>query len=93
MTSTPEGLPNCEPACQPARTALCIDWSVSLVGLVHPSAIQQHETRDRTRPITAWPILSSKRVPVGQVAALLSRLHPTITWSWSWVGHTLQTAV
>lgn len=52
------------PAGEPA--VLCIDWSVSYVSLVHPSAI--HETRDQTHPITTCPKLPSNRAPQGQVA-------------------------
>lgn len=48
---------------------LCIDWSVSHVSLVRPSAIQQqHETRDQTHPITTCPKLPSNRARQGQVA-------------------------
>ncbi|KAG8160037.1 hypothetical protein KVR01_010674 [Diaporthe batatas] len=51
------------------------------------NAPSNSSTRHETRlvPSTTGPMLPSNRAPQGQVAAVLSRLHPTTCWSWSLV--------
>lgn len=87
--STPGMLPTCKPAYGAVHRLVCFPCWLG----ASSSAIQQHETRDLTRPITTHNLVLRVCAPQWQVAALLSRLHPTTTWSWSWVGRTLQTAV